>query len=191
MIKLKHLLNEADQKAIGKQLSNLYAQYRKLLAQMYGPNGTETRKAAALVKHMSAQAGTFGAKKATSPEFDKAESENRQVMKQISDVGRKMNDLYKQLEDLGKEDLVKRMRQFQSKETEKYVKSLANQAETKAVQDAQANNQSLKSDQKKAIDSLEKEMEKKREQYRMDYRKWLQGTQDTPPPLPPQLPINK
>ena len=187
MIKLKSLINEDAAQDILNKLAVLYKEYQKLLAQMYGPDGTETRKAAALVKHLGNQ-GTFDtSRKATSPEMDKIAAENDKLRKQMGDIGSQMQDLYQQLEDVGKEDLVKKMRDYQRAQTEKYILDLADQAEKKSVEDAKANNEKLKSDQQKAIDALEKQMKQKNDQYRIDLRKWYEGPQNTPPPLPPTI----
>lgn len=188
MIRLKHLLNEASADAVKQKLGDLYKQYEDLLTKMYGPDGTETRKAAALIKHMGAQTGTFGAKTATSPEFDKIQSEHSELMKQMSVIGKQINNLYGELENMGQGELVKQMREYQKNKTEKFVLSLADKAEEKAKVDATDKSKELSSNQQKAVTDLEKAMKANNEKYRTDYRKWLQGPQNTPPPLPPSLP---
>ena len=188
MIRLKNLLREDAVSDVKQKLTVLYKQYEQLLTKMYGPDGTETRKAAALVKHMGSQAGTFGAKTATSPEFDKIQAENADLMKQMSTLGKQMNTLYDQLESAGQGQLVKQMRDYQAKQTEKFVLSLADKAEEKSKADADAANKEFSAKQQKGIVDLEKAMKANNEKYRQQYRDWLQGPQDTPPPLPPSLP---
>ena len=188
MIRLKHLLKEASADSVKQKLGDLYKQYEDLLTKMYGPDGTETRKAVALIKHMGAQTGTFGAKTATSPEFDNIEAENSKLMKQMGMLGKQINALYGELEDAGQGELVKQMREYQKNRTEKFVLSLADKAEEKARAGASEKSKELSNNQQKAISDLEKAMKANNEKYRTDYRKWLQGSQNTPPPLPPTLP---
>ena len=126
------LLREANEQTITDSLAQLYKQYYALLAKMYGPGGTEDRKAIALVKHQGNQGSFDSNRKATSPEIDKAASENSVLMKQMGEVGSKIQQLYQQLEDMGKGDLVKKMRDYRKSETKKYTLALADQAEREA-----------------------------------------------------------
>ena len=176
MIKLKHLLKEASEQEILNNLKSLYKDYHKLLELMYGPDGTETKKAVELVKHLGTQGTLDKPATLTSPEFDKARKENENLMKQMGELGGKMHKLYQQLIDMGKEDIVKKMREFQRKETEKYVLDLTDQSILKQQSDA-----------KNMRDELENVIEKRHLDYQNLYKKWLSGNQDTPPPMPPVI----
>jgi cytochrome c556 len=190
MIKLKNILKESVE-GLKQEIGSLYKEYQKQLNAMYGPDGIETRAAAATVARLGDQ-GSFGSsQKATSPEMDKISQERSALMKQMGELGSKINDLYQKLEDAGQGALVKQMRAYQAKETEKFILGVADAAEQKAVEDSKDNIKKLGADQQKAIDNLEKLMKANNDKYRMDYRKWLEGSQDTPPPIPPTLPIRK
>lgn len=194
MIKLKKILNEATKENIKSDLAKLYKTYQDLLKQMYGPDGTETRKAAEYISHVSKNIPRpnempKGAIPLVSPEWKKIDDENKQLMGKMGELGNQINSLYNQLTSMGEGELVKQMRDNQSKEIENYVKDLADRAENKAIEDSNINIDTLKDQQKKAIDSLEIEMQKKQDQYRLDYRTWLQGDTQTPPPLPPMIPL--
>jgi hypothetical protein len=187
MIKLKHLIGENVADTIKQKLDPLYKQYREQLELLYGPDGVETRAAAQLVIRLGNQ-GSFGSPQtATSPEIDKINAERKGLMKRMGELGTQINDLYQQLEDVGQGSLVKQMRAYQAKETEKFVLGLAQEAEQKSIEDSKGNINKLKADQQKAIDDLEKLMIAKRDRYRTEYGKWLQGSQSTPPPLPPTV----
>ena len=190
MIKLKDLLKESIE-GLKQEIGSLYKEYQKQLNAMYGPDGIETRAAVAVVARLGDQ-GYFGAPQtATSPEMDKISQERNKLMKQMRELGSKINDLYQKLEDAGQGALVKQMRAHQAKETEKFVLGVADAAEQKAIEGSKDNIKKLKADQQKAIDDLEKLMKANNDKYRMDYRKWLEGSQDTPPPIPPTLPTKK
>ena len=190
MIKLKCLLKENVDK-LKQDIASLYKEYHKLLAQMYGSDGTETRMAVELVRHLGTQSTLQKPATLTSPEFDKARQENKDLMKKMGELGSKMRALYQQLEDAGESTLVKQMRDYQAKETEKFVLKVADEAEQKVIDDSKNNITKLRVDQQKAVDDLEKEMKSNSEKYQADYRKWLQGPQDTPPPHPPTLSTKK
>ena len=190
MIKLKHLLKENVDK-FKQGIASLYKEYQEQLKVMYGPDGIETRYAAASVTHMGSFGSFDSSRKVTSPEMDKIAQERKALMGEMSELGSKIRDLYQQLEDAGESTLVKQMRDYQAKETEKFVLKVADEAEQKLIDDSKNNITKLRVDQQKAIDDLEKEMKSNSEKYQADYRKWLQGPQDTPPPHPPTLSTKK
>ena len=72
MIKLKSLINEASEQDILNKLKSLYKDYHKLLEQMYGADGTETKYAVALVAHLGKTATLSEPAKLMSPEMEKA-----------------------------------------------------------------------------------------------------------------------
>ena len=176
MIKLKNLLNEASEQEILNNLKSLYKDYHKLLELMYGPDGTETKYAVALVSHLGKPTSLSAPATLMSPEMKKAQDDNKALMKQMGELGQKMHNFYQQLVDIGKEDIVKKMRDFQRKETEKYILDLTDQSILKQ-----------KADAKNMRDELENAIEKKHLDYQNLYKKWLSGTRDTPPPLPPTI----
>lgn len=176
MIKLRQLINEISEQEATSKLTNLYKEYRKLLVQMYGPDGTETKIAVAHLNHLDAQANSSTPLKLTSPQFDKAKQENQALMKKMGELGTEMHKIYQELESVGKEELVKKMRDYQRSETEKYILGLTDQSIVK-----------LAADKKDERDKLEKHIEKRHGDYQDAYKKWLSGPQNTPPPLPPSI----
>lgn len=190
MIKLKNLLKEGTNE-LKQEIGVLYKEYQKQLGDLYGPDGIETKAAAALVKRLGDQ-GTFNSsQKATSPEMDKIAQERSLLMKQMGELGKKIRDLYDQLENAGEVDLVKKMKEHQRSETEKFVLGLADKAEEKLKADSKDGINNAGANQQKAIDNLEKAMKDNNQKYQMDYRKWLQGDQQNPPPFPPSIPLKK
>lgn len=187
MIKLKHLLREEDrEKDILSKLEQNRVEYNKLLAQMYGPGGTEDRMAASNIKHVFAGSGEMN-RPTTSPEFEKAKADNYEVMKKMADIGRENNAFYEELKDMGKEDFVKKWREEGMRNTEKYIKDLVNKSVQKLRDDSEAKEQSMKDKQKKYVDALKKELEKRNQKYTMDFRSWLQAGQKGPAPQPPSV----
>jgi hypothetical protein len=101
--------------------------------------------------------------------------------------------LYKQLEDIGLEELVKKIKKEEIARVESFINDLTNKAIEKAKSDAKTQIKNLETNVEKkhqvvvGFNNSIKNLKDKIVTYQTDYKNWLQGDKTTPPPLPPTL----
>ena len=181
---------EENEESIKNQILSLRKEYYALIVKMYGPDGIELRKAGEYVKRLMP-----GEKDSTpTPEENKIKIEEKELQQKIRDIGVKINKLYEQLENMGLGELVKKMKEEYSKILQKAIPELTDQAIEKAKSDARNNIKKMEADVEKKhqtvvdFNNSMADLKAKIIKYGTDYKNWLKGDQQTPPPFPPTLP---
>lgn len=121
----------------------------------------------------------------TTPEVTNLIKESEKTIDEYIEVYKKIDKLTEEMKKLGKEDIIKK---FYSDIIEKETSTLSSSMEKLPEvmeQEGAKIKQALVDRQKKYSAKLESEVTARRNEYIENYRKWLSGSQTTPPPIPP------